>query len=652
MLRFDCSSFFCCAVLAAVSLITGPTWADPVTLKTGQTTLTRSRQFELRDGVVYGGPISALRSELKPVESLAGPFTTPPKFKSIQADSSILVAEAEDGRLFMLEYPTPGTLAADVIQQWSDQWGMPYRSTLKLPRGAKAWSFSNRNLDVAQYEDAQGQEFHWGIAGCSTLYALSGDGRRLHYTDPWLPADFSREVCLPEHGTFIAENFSSSASTLFVIGRNGEMFTRIDDYDLNGGTPFYDYRYDPVQPHGIPGTDPKSEYQTRRPFPADWQVQPLIPLQGQAQISRLITILQNGRGNAARELRVAGRNAVGKLGYYYKNLNEGLAAQPSQAWKFQSADVEIQPADWLTIDVSEASKRLNRGPDQSFSLKGTRFKTQGSTRQDLELQALRFNWACGPAEIKFQTKSGQNLTARLHLADGWVPFVQEDRYQANQALADSAAEQIPFIRNYKGTLDLPVELQDDRDLGDLQFKSFAVAVTVGPGWAKVWNDQLELSFGVEPYLPLFSARLEQESVWTADLTEPQAILAGVKQNLALYQAFAQKRADLHQQKSVSGLIQAGFEVFDKGGLITWAGPGLLKQPYWNTVQHGRTLMRLGQEWTSNMEALTRANYSMARSILRERICTDLERLKGLKVNLANGSEHLDTLNELCQPPSF
>lgn len=615
-------------VVLTFSLQGRPVVAEPVVMKTGQESLTRTRQFELRDGVVYYGPASVERSELKPLESFAGQFMTPPKFKTIHADSSIVVTEAVDGRLFMLEFPTPGTLADKVVQQWSDQWGMPFASTLKLPRGAKAWSFSNRNIDVGHYEDAQGQAFFWGFAGCSTLYALSGDGRRLHYTDPWVPADFSREVCLPEQGTFIAENFSSSASTLFVIGRNGEMFTRLEDYDSNGGTPFFEFSYDTVTPHGLSGSDPKSEYQVRRPFLADWQAQPPIHLQGKARISRDITVLQNGQGNAARELRVAGIDAQGVAGYYYKAVHDGLEGKNPAVWKFKPADIKIEAADLIQVDLSEQAKRSNRGPDETFSLAGVKLKTSDGLCSDLSVQDLRFNWACGPALITFKNKAGQTFTARLHLADGWVPFAQPERYAAGDK------RQVPFVRNYKGTLELPAELLGDRDLAPLNFKSFALAVTVGPGWAKVWGEnKLEMQFGSEPKLPLFTSRLEQESVWTAGLQPSEALKQAIETNMALYDAMALQRADLHERKNVAFKIHAGLAAFETVGLVTWMGPTLMKQPFWNVLEHGRALVRVGDEWTYGMEEYTRGDYAMARSILKDRICADVNRLRQSHVSI-------------------
>src|SRR4029079_5268086 len=110
----------------------------------------------------------------------------------------------------------------------------------------------------------------------------------------------------------------SSAGTLFVINNAGEMYTKMDDFDLNGRTSmFFEYTYRPYKSN-LSGMDFKS---TMSPFGLplkEWQKQPGIKLNGKAGISRKITILQTGYGNASRELRVAGINQSGLKGFYFK----------------------------------------------------------------------------------------------------------------------------------------------------------------------------------------------------------------------------------------------------------------------------------------------------------------------------------------------
>ncbi len=80
-------------------------------------------------------------------------------------------------------------------------------------------------------------------------------------------------MCGPVRGRFKAVNLSASGSYVFVIGRHGDMLTRLYDFDIAGHDPiFFHYSYDdqsgkgdgaPIQLPGapwvrqpkIPGTD-------------------------------------------------------------------------------------------------------------------------------------------------------------------------------------------------------------------------------------------------------------------------------------------------------------------------------------------------------------------------------------------------------------
>ena len=64
-------------------------------------------------------------------------------------------------------------------------------------------------------------------------------GQRLTFWDPWLPLDESYEMCGPHRGRFKAVNLSASGSYVFVIGRRGDMFTRLYDFDISGHDPVF-----------------------------------------------------------------------------------------------------------------------------------------------------------------------------------------------------------------------------------------------------------------------------------------------------------------------------------------------------------------------------------------------------------------------------
>jgi hypothetical protein len=177
---------------------------------------------------------------------------------------------------------------------------------------------------------------------------LLEDGQEIAYADPGLPSDFSRNFIGPERGTFKALSLSASASTLFVINEAEEMYTRMADFDISGGDPmFFKYTYIPYK-SDLPGTNYFTNL-TEWALPSeDWRKQPPIPLSKGAAITHRITILQNGQGNAARELRVAGWNGNGETGYWTKAIF-------ADTWEFKTAPLSLNEDDFLKNNEGEVS---------------------------------------------------------------------------------------------------------------------------------------------------------------------------------------------------------------------------------------------------------------------------------------------------------
>ena len=215
--------------------------------------------------------------------------------KEISADGDNLMAVSEAGRVFYMKFST---------RKWAVKIGKPFGKELFIPAN-RAWAVSHLGPEVGGgYQDPDGK-FISNKAGVSTLYVLSGDGASISFIDPWLPAAFNHHLSMPLRGRFIAESLSASASTVFIIGRGGRMFTRLGDFDTLGSDPalYYSFCHSPK-----PGVIQ---------LPAeDWREQPAIA----GRITAKITILQNGKGNAARELRVEGVDAEGNGGYYSKTI--------------------------------------------------------------------------------------------------------------------------------------------------------------------------------------------------------------------------------------------------------------------------------------------------------------------------------------------
>ena len=206
---------------------------------------------------------------------------------------------------------------------WTNRWGTPFWTGpgYTLPGGVKAWSWSVISpLEDESWIDPAGNRTAIGSGKVSHIWGLRRGGQRLTFWDPWLPLDESYEMCGPHRGRFKAVNLSASGSFVFVIGRRGDMFTRLYDFDISGHDPvFFNYSYEDQR-----GKGDGSPIQ----LPAErWTEQPKIP----GAITRAISIHKTDAGSIHRILRVEGkrRGADGLLGARRRRpAAEGLDLPP------------------------------------------------------------------------------------------------------------------------------------------------------------------------------------------------------------------------------------------------------------------------------------------------------------------------------------
>jgi hypothetical protein len=281
---------------------------------------------------------------------------------------------------------------------WSDAWGHPAATgpglTTELP--TRGWSVSDSQVaGVHHYEDRLGTAHGVGM-GVAHLYRLGADGRSLYLNDWWLPADWSRQICLPERGTFFAENLSASASTLFLVGALGELYTRLYDFDTSGENDTLTYSFLITAPAG-----------DTRALPAeDWRRQPDIT---DGLVTRRLTIFQDGQGNAARVLRVEGVRE-GRTGFYHKRIFD-------DAWSFEETGQRV------CGPFLNAPGRLPPEPvaPDDHPLSGT-LAVDRAAGEDVSigLEILDFNMVCSPARVhllvggSLVTAGGAPLELPLH----------------------------------------------------------------------------------------------------------------------------------------------------------------------------------------------------------------------------------------------
>jgi hypothetical protein len=330
----------------------------------------------------------------------------------ISADADELVALSAEGAFYRYCFDP---VIAHRSGVWLDKQGWPSEEQLYLDKRTadnRAWAIGKRNMQVLYYEDAFGNQHHNGVQEIVSTYVLLADGQEIAYADPGLPSDFSRNFLGPERGTFKALSLSASASTMFVINEAGLMYTRTADFDITGSDPmFFKYTYVPYE-SDLAGTGYFSNLSEWALPPEGWRKQPPVPLEGNAALTRRITILQNGRGNAARELRVAGRNENGEIGYWTKAIFD-------DAWSFIPAPLTLGAEDFLPA----AGSADTRGNALDKSYRGF-WWTEGERENGFEYEIPNFNILEGDCDLRV-TYRGETCVLRLHPVEMWT-FLKRD----------------------------------------------------------------------------------------------------------------------------------------------------------------------------------------------------------------------------------
>jgi hypothetical protein len=392
---------------------------EAVYIKTRTQTFNTYHYYVLRDGLIWYHSIAPEKEPTDwtlfeetglPHRSGKPGFHRTAAIAEISADADELVALSVEGAFY--RYCFDGVISHP-SNVWLDRQGWPKQEQLYLDaRTAKnrAWAIGKRNMQVLYYEDTFGNQHHNGTQEIVTTYMLLEDGQEVTYADTGLPGDFSRSYSGPERGAFKAVSLSASASTMFVINEAGEMYTRMADFDIIGCDPmFFKYTYIPYK-SDLDGTNYFSNLTEWALPPEDWRKQPSIPLAGGAAITRRITILQNGQGNAARELRVAGRNENGETGYWTKAIF-------AESWDFQTVPLSLNEDDFLhPPGGDETHGQRGESPDKSY--RGY-WWTNGERETGWEYEIPNFNVLEGSCDFRVSFL-GETCVLKLHPVEMWT----------------------------------------------------------------------------------------------------------------------------------------------------------------------------------------------------------------------------------------
>lgn len=423
--------------LSSISQDVNGDFPDKIYIKTNTQTFGFDYEFCLSDGKIWYKKIGTDKSAWELYLGTGLPFSKKNKFESVKkvveinADADCLYAFSDKGILYRSYLKN---ITSYKQFEWVDYFGWPKKIPLyqnDLLSNKKAWCVGSSRLDVEYYEDRLGNEHNYGPLGVESITFLCSDGQTIHYSDPACPSDFSHSFKGPQNNHFVAENISESASTIFLINDLGQMYTRLVDYNTVGSDPMlYKYSYKDEY-SDLPGSDKKSNTTAWMLPNEEWYSQPCLP--ENCRPSKYITIIQNGKGNLARELRVAALNENDAAGFYTKALYD-------DKWQFIEAPLEFEKGDFLTFKENPA-KEIN------LSYSGSLWHNEQKT--NLTCSVEDFCFSEGPCILKLKSQNGNTFEVQLYYSEIWTLFLRKNpgfekepiRYFGTAVFDEAALEQ-------------------------------------------------------------------------------------------------------------------------------------------------------------------------------------------------------------------
>ena len=359
---------------------------DRVHLRTQTESFNRLYEFALRAGTIYG----RTRGGAEPWRELPIPLCFAGRVASISLDDDEMVALDTANRVYTMD----GALRGPAAFNWTNRWGTPFWTGpgYALPGGVRAWSWSVVSpLEDRTWTDPAGNRTAIGAGKVSHIWGLRAGGQRLTFWDPWLALDESYEMCGPHRGRFRAVNLSASGSFVFLVGRRGDLFTRLYDFDISGHDPvFFEYAYEDQA-----GAGEGAPIQ----LPAEpWAEQPKIP----GPITDAISIHKEGPGTVHRILRVEGRSG-GETGFWERDV----AGPRAEGWAFHPTGAPLTGRRLRNPARDTSARRLGPGEDLRF-----RMEADG-----VSAELRDFNVYCSPARLVVR-EGGEVSRLRLHHIDG------------------------------------------------------------------------------------------------------------------------------------------------------------------------------------------------------------------------------------------
>ncbi len=375
------------------------------------------------------------------------------KINGISSDDIYLVAIDQNNRVYTM---FEGLSDDPSDFYWIDRWGFPFWYGSKIPaifgdgikvlKDALAWDVSFFSPDTDKYYQAHNKGKYKVGLGCTNVFVLDKNGQRITYLDPWLPIDYSYEVCAPKKGRFKSVNMSASGSTLFLINQYGDMFTRNYDFDMVGADDvFFTYAYNPlkklVEENLESGIIPRSSNPLYRVFGLDYP-RPL-PIPGWTMQTKIdgtitdrITVMKKGEGGLKRDLMVEGINNHGETGFWTKDVS-------AKEWEFVVTNRKTK-GKILTGNSLQDTSDLDLGVDETLNFAGvykvSRFKSKSYKKVKLEVKG--FHSYCSPATVNVTVDNFPTFDLTLHTHETLRYLTRERGFQENDSLELKGAIEI------------------------------------------------------------------------------------------------------------------------------------------------------------------------------------------------------------------
>jgi hypothetical protein len=347
--------------------------------------------------------------------------------------------------------------------------GCPFLGDVHLPEGIRDWTFGeavavkpirnclksmNPYTDIVGYfEDSQGHKGDFGFT--ATTGVLMGDGREVRYRDTGLPADFARGFLTPHHGQFVGEKLAGAGATWLLYGREPDgspaMYARMYDYEINGDCPGRHYSYQKDEVSFLPTDKVYSLADQVQTLPTPgWMKIPFPPLSGQAMVTDHIDLRLTGQGNEAREVRLAGRDATGRTGFYHKGIAEA-------EWHFTATSDPLM-GEPVPVGQTDPSKATPSPITRDYDRATWGGDLKGAPLRNIELLNFHpFQTQDQASVVRFTLASGAKVDALMRTGDAYTPYAV--REQDTELLGEGVGLQKALI----GTLDVPHTTQASQD---------------------------------------------------------------------------------------------------------------------------------------------------------------------------------------------